>query len=81
MIKPKILVTGATGKTGSALVAELRKNEWPVRAMVSRLDARSCGLQELGAEIVVADMYHPEQLFAAAKTRREPIICRSCGLI
>ncbi len=67
MDKPKILVTGATGKTGSALVAELRRHEWPVRALVSRLDARSRSLQELGAEIVVADMYDPEQLFIAAK--------------
>ncbi len=67
MTKPKILVTGATGKTGATLVAELRKHEWPVRAMVSREDGRSASLQKLGAEIVVADMYDPEQLFAAAK--------------
>jgi uncharacterized protein YbjT (DUF2867 family) len=67
MIKPKILIAGATGKTGAALVAELRKNDWPVRAMVSRIDARSASLQSLGAEIVVADMYDPEQLLEAAK--------------
>ena len=65
--KPKILVTGATGMTGAPLVAELRKREWPVRAMVSREDARSAALQKLGAEIVVADMYDPEQLYKAAK--------------
>ena len=65
-IKPNILVTGATGKTGSALVAELRQHNWPVRAMVSREDSRSASLQKLGAEIVVADMYDPEQLLAAA---------------
>lgn len=65
--KPKILVTGATGKTGAALVAELRKKEWPVRALVSREDARSAALQKLGAEVVVADMYDPEQLYLAAK--------------
>jgi uncharacterized protein YbjT (DUF2867 family) len=57
MEKPKILVTGATGKTGAALVAELRRRDWPVRAMVSRRDGRSLALQQLGAEIVVADMY------------------------
>jgi uncharacterized protein YbjT (DUF2867 family) len=67
MTKPTILVTGATGKTGAALVAELRKHEWPVRAMVSREDQRSAGLRRLGAEVVVADMYDPEQLYAAAK--------------
>ncbi len=65
--KPKVLVTGATGKTGSTLVAELRQHDWPVRAVVSREDARSASLQKLGAEIVVADMYDPEQLFVAAK--------------
>lgn len=65
-MKPTILVTGATGKTGAALVLELRKRDWPVRAMVSREDARSASLQKLGAEIVVADMYDPEQLTKAA---------------
>ena len=65
--KPKILVTGATGKTGSALVAELRKREWPVRAMVSREDTRSAALRKMGTEIVVADMYDPEQLLKAIK--------------
>lgn len=67
MTKPLILVTGATGKTGSALVAELRRHSWPVRAMVSRRDARSAALEALGAEIAVADMYDPEQLYQAAK--------------
>ena len=67
MIKPKILITGATGKTGTALVAELVKREWPVRAMVSREDGRSANLQRLGAEVVAADLYDPEQLMAAAK--------------
>jgi uncharacterized protein YbjT (DUF2867 family) len=66
-MKPKILVTGATGKTGTALVAELLKREWPVRAMVSREDGRSANLRRLGAEVVAADMYDPEQLIAAAK--------------
>lgn len=67
MTKPLILVTGSTGKTGAALVTELRRNDWPVRALVSREDARSAALKKLGAETVVADMYDPEQLYAAAK--------------
>ncbi len=65
--KPKILVTGSTGQTGGALVAELLKHEWPVRAMVSRLDDRSERLHKMGAEIAVADMYDPQQLYAAAE--------------
>ena len=67
MTKPKILVTGATGKTGAALVAELCQREWPVRAMVSREDNRSAALRKLGAETVIADMYDPEQLYLAAE--------------
>lgn len=39
--KPKILVTGATGKTGSAVVSQLCELEWPVRALVRTEDARS----------------------------------------
>jgi NAD(P)H dehydrogenase (quinone) len=55
MLKPKILVTGATGKTGSVVVAELLKAGYPVRALVHREDGRSGRLKALGAEIAVAD--------------------------
>jgi nucleoside-diphosphate-sugar epimerase len=41
MTHPRMLVTGATGKTGSLVVAELLKGGYPVRAMVHREDARS----------------------------------------
>jgi hypothetical protein len=44
MFKPRILVTGATGKTGSVVVAELLKAGYPVRAMVHREDGRSARL-------------------------------------
>ncbi len=67
MTKPKILVTGATGKTGAAVVTELLKHDWRVRALVSREDNRSERLRTMGAEIAVADMYDPEQLYQAAK--------------
>jgi uncharacterized protein YbjT (DUF2867 family) len=36
MIKSRIIVTGATGKTGSVVVAELLKAGYAVRAMVRR---------------------------------------------
>ncbi len=36
MIKPRIIVTGATGKTGSVVATELLKAGYPVRALVSR---------------------------------------------
>ena len=67
MTLSKILVTGATGKTGSLVVAELLKKQIPVRAMVRSLDARSEALQRSGAEVVVADMYDPDQLLEAMK--------------
>jgi len=41
MTKPKILVTSATGKTGSAAVRQLLEKEYPVRAFVHRKDHRS----------------------------------------
>ena len=46
MIKSRIIVTGATGKTGSVVVAELLKVSYPVRTMVRREDGRSALLKE-----------------------------------
>jgi len=43
MSRPKILVTGATGRTGAAVVSELLKAGCPVRATVRREDARAAG--------------------------------------
>src|SRR5262249_26027134 len=62
MIKPRILVTGATGKTGSVVVTELIKAGYPVRAMVRRQDDRSARLAAQGAEIAVADMSDVERV-------------------
>ena len=56
MIKPKILVTSATGKTGSAAVRQLLEKEYPVRAFVHRRDHRSEALKNAGAEVFVGDM-------------------------
>lgn len=67
MSKPKILVTGATGGTGLAVVSELLTKGVPVRAMVHTRDARSAALEQRGAEVVVADLYNPHQLFEALR--------------
>ncbi len=67
MSNPKILVTGATGKTGSAVVEQLRRDDWPVRALVHRIDERSDRLARMGAEVVAADMHDPDQLFDATR--------------
>ena len=57
MLKPKILVTAASGRTGAATIHELLAQSFPVRAMVRRLDARSERLRAAGAEIVVGDLF------------------------
>jgi uncharacterized protein YbjT (DUF2867 family) len=50
-----IVVTAAGGTTGTALVAALRRQGRPVRAVVSSPRARA-GLAALGADVVVADL-------------------------
>ncbi len=75
MTRPTILVTGATGKTGAAVVAQLLEKNWPVRALVRTNDARSARLQRLGAETVVADLYDPEQILAAMRGTARAYYC------
>lgn len=55
-MKPRILVTGAAGRTGAPAVAQLLAAGFPVRAMVRRRDARSAALERLGAEVLVGDL-------------------------
>ncbi len=57
MPKSLILVTGATGKTGSAVVRQLLDRGYPVRATVRKRDERADELESLGAEVVVADFH------------------------
>ncbi|HKD62100.1 MAG TPA: NmrA family NAD(P)-binding protein [Terracidiphilus sp.] len=75
MIKPRILVTGATGKTGRVVVGELLKAGYPVRALVHREDGRSTGLRALGAEIAVANMSDVERVADALKDVRRAYFC------
>ncbi len=75
MIKPRILVTGATGKTGSVVVSELLKAGYPVRAMVRREDGRSARLRAEGAEIAVADMSDVERINDALKGIQRAYYC------
>ena len=75
MIKPKILLTGATGKTGGAVVTELLAKGWPVPAAVRVRDARSDRLQRRGAEIVVVDIFDPNQLMDAMRGVQRAYYC------
>src|ERR1700752_4859854 len=75
MMKPRILVTGATGKTGSVVVTELLKAGYPVRALVRREDGRSARLRARGAEIAVAEMSDAERVVDALKDVQRAYYC------
>jgi uncharacterized protein YbjT (DUF2867 family) len=75
MIKPRILVTGATGKTGSVVASELLKAGYPVRAMVRREDDRSARLKTQGAEIAVADICDIERISDALRDVQGAYYC------
>jgi NAD(P)H dehydrogenase (quinone) len=75
MIKPRIIVTGATGKTGSIVVAELLKAGYPVRAMVHREDVRSAKLKAQGAEIAIADISDVERIADALQDVQRAYFC------
>ena len=75
MANPVILVSGATGRTGSAVVHQLLEQGQRTRAVVHRLDARSERLQRAGAEVVVADLFDPEQLLSAMRGTARAYYC------
>jgi len=75
MTQPRILVTGATGKTGSSVVAELLKAGYPVRALVHREDGRSARLRAQGAQVVVAEMSDVERVSAALQDVQRAYYC------
>jgi uncharacterized protein YbjT (DUF2867 family) len=56
MSKPRILVTGAAGKTGAPTALALLKNGYPVRALVRQADQRAEALRSAGAEVVVGSL-------------------------
>ncbi|MEU6579776.1 NAD(P)H-binding protein [Nocardia sp. NPDC046763] len=56
MYKPTILVTAASGKTGTATTRQLLARGYPVRAMVRRDDDRARSLREAGAEVTVGSL-------------------------
>ena len=67
MVRPKILVTGATGKTGGAVVDQLLEKDFPLRAVVRQRDVRSTVLERRGVEVVVADLFDPDQMVDAIR--------------
>jgi NAD(P)H dehydrogenase (quinone) len=77
MIKPRVIVTGATGKTGSVVVSELLKTGYPVRALVHKEeeDGRSAHLKAQGAELAVADMSDVERVAEGLKDVQRAYFC------
>jgi uncharacterized protein YbjT (DUF2867 family) len=67
-IRGPILVTGAAGRGGGVgrmIVEKLRQSGLPVRALVRREDERSDAIRALGAEVVVGDLTHAEDVARA----------------
>lgn len=60
----KMLVTGATGRTGSLVVHQLRERGVDVRALV-RNPSRGTALERQGVEVVVGDLDDPASLAQA----------------
>jgi len=75
MQKPTILVTGATGKTGSATIAQLLAIGYPVRALVRQADTRSEHLRKLGVEIAVGSLEDITDLAAAMNGVQRAYFC------
>ncbi|MCU1645018.1 MAG: putative nucleoside-diphosphate sugar epimerase [Nocardia sp.] len=65
MTGPRVLVTAATGKIGTAVTTQLLERGVTTRALVHREDSRSARLRSAGAEVVVADMFDYQQVEAA----------------
>lgn len=62
----KVLVTGATGNTGSGLVPALRGAGVGVRALV-RDESKAQPLKDMGVEVVVGDLDRPETIGPAVE--------------
>lgn len=62
----KILVTGATGNTGSLLVPMLRKADIDVRVFI-RNKSKAQLFKDMGAEVIVGDLDQPETIKPAVE--------------
>ena len=75
MSKPRILVTGATGKTGANVVEQLIERGFHVRALARRRDDRSERLERLGAEVVLGDFLDLQSIRFAMKGVSRVFFC------
>lgn len=63
----KVLITGATGKSGGVAVKELLTLGVSVRALVHSIDERSTQLEAQGVNVVVGDLLNFNDIAAAMK--------------
>ncbi|MEM8608886.1 MAG: NmrA family NAD(P)-binding protein [Myxococcota bacterium] len=78
---PRLLITGASGKTGAATVQALRhRSDVQVRALVRRNDARADALREAGAEVVLGTLDDIRDLRAAMKDVQRAYFLAPFGL-
>jgi len=75
MRKPRILITGATGKTGAPCVMQLLAKGYPVLAVVRRQDGRSDLLKKAGAEIFIGSLEDPLDVRDAMKGVQRAYFC------
>lgn len=75
----KVLVTGATGNTGSGLVPALRDAGVNVRAFV-RDESKAQPLKDMGVEIVVGDLDKPETIDPAVEGVDKIFLLTSGGM-
>jgi nucleoside-diphosphate-sugar epimerase len=62
----KVLITGATGKVGSKFVPRMLAKGYDVRILV-RDAAKASALVDLGASVMIGDLYSPDTLLPAVE--------------
>lgn len=75
MNKPLILVTGATGKTGTNVVEQLIADGFSVRALARSRDERTERLARFGAEVVLGDFLNLQSIRTAMQGVSRVFFC------
>jgi NAD(P)H dehydrogenase (quinone) len=74
-MKPRVLVTTGSGRTGSVAALELARRGFPVRALVHREDRRAATLRKSGVEVVVGNLYDWRDLRLALRDVQRAYHC------
>jgi len=74
-MKPKILITLATGKTAYAATVQLLEEGYPVRIFVRSKNKKALALEKLGAEIALGEFDNKQQLQRALEGIKNVYYC------